>query len=114
MNEKKYLNLEEFLSADVEKAGRDFQSRIWKKADGTPGALQYRIATVGDREAARQAAKGEHDQFDNAVYGCHLIALCLLVPKIPPMEVIRLRGKHAEEMDRLLDAILEKEKTSPL
>lgn len=107
-----FLSLDEFLSSEKERAARVFESKVWCKADGTPGKLQYRVATVGDREAARQAAK-TGDKFDNATYGAQLIALCLLAPKVPPMEVVRLREKNALEMDRLLDAILEGDKANP-
>lgn len=107
-----FLSLEEFLSSEKERSERVFESKVWCKPDGTPGKLKYRVATVGDREIARQAAKSG-EKFDNATYGAQLIAACLLQPKIPPIEVVRLKEKNATEMDRLLDAILEGDKVNP-
>lgn len=122
-----YLTLEQFLDTRHEKAGQDFESTFWvpRDANGAPlmgpdgktpltGKVQVRFATVGDKEAARQEArKADEKKFDNALYGCHLIHLCMLQPQIPALEVIRLREKDAAEMDRLLAFITRDDKANP-
>lgn len=101
---EKYLSLDEFIRPDDEDQ-MVFTSEVWKDSEGNPGKLKIRAATVGDREKARKAAK-KGEQFDNAAYGCKLISLCVIEPKIPDMEMERLRRKLGKEMDRLLQAIL--------
>lgn len=110
MADNEFLTLEEFLSDDL--TPKVFESKIWKRKDGTPGKLKFRPATVGDREFARRAAK-KGDNFDNAAYGVALIGKCLLEPKIPEIEIEKLRQKNGTEMDRLLTAILGESDSDP-
>lgn len=91
------ISLEDLLKPDTQECV--FESIAWG------GNIRYRVATVGDREKARRAAK-KGDQFDNATYGCKLIALCVIEPKIPEMDVDKLRAKNGKEMDRLITAIV--------
>jgi len=111
-----FLSIEEFLgSSDLNE--KVFESLVWnrgKDAEGKiiPGRIKYRSATVGDREKARQAAKvGE--KFDNAAYGCKLVSLCVIEPKIPEIDVDRLKQKNGKEMDRLLSLIIGDSEESP-
>lgn len=113
MNE--FLSIDEFLGAS-DLAPKTFESHIWtrKTQEGEiiPGRLKYRPATVGDREKARQYAK-IGDRFDNASYGIKLISLCLIEPKIPEMDLERLRDRNGREMDRLLTAIIGESEENP-
>jgi hypothetical protein len=101
------ISLEDLLKPDTEE--QVFESTAWGKraADGsiTPAKLRYRVATVGDREKARRSAK-KGESFDNATYGCKLISLCVIEPKIPEMDLDKLRAKNGKEMDRLITAIV--------
>ena len=109
MSDGKFLSLDEFLATDVEKEKRIFVSDVWTSKDEhgnpVPGKLEYRMATVGDREYARRQAK-HGDKFDNAKFGCAIISRCMINPQIPAMEADKLQQKSGKEMDRLLSAIL--------
>jgi len=105
------LTLEEFLGSN-DQENKVFESQVWKKADGTPGRMIYRMATVGDRERARRAAK-RGKNFDNATYGVKIIALCMVDPKIPEIEIERMKSKNGQEMDRLLTAVLGETEDDP-
>jgi len=98
------ISLEDLLKPDTEE--HVFESTAWGK--GSPDGvakMRYRVATVGDREKARRYAK-KGEQFDNAAYGVKLISLCLIEPKIPEMDLDKLRSKNGKEMDRLITAIV--------
>jgi len=110
LEEKVYVSLSEWLDKpDNEEF--DFESNIWgakKTPEGKiiPGNFRCRQATVEDKEQARQMAKKGKDSFDNATFGCAIIAACVINPRPSSLDIQRMRTKSAKEMERLLTAIV--------
>lgn len=107
----KFVSIDEFLNVS-DCPALIFESKVWGATTNPDtgvvetGKMQYRQATVADKEAARQAAKkGKDGAVDNATFGCTLVAMCLIEPKVSLMDVERLKGRNAKEMERLLNAI---------
>lgn len=105
MSEPRILSRDEFLALQDD-APRVFQSKFWGCQ------MKYRLATVGDKAAARQRAMVLQPDgkmtLDNERLEAALVVRCLIEPRLEPQDLEAVMNKNGEEIRRLSAEILGK------